>query len=1157
MTKARLFKRLLVANRGEIAIRVIRAATELGIETVAIYSQEDRFSMHRLKANTNYLVGKGKRPIAAYLDIQDILRIAKKAEVDAIHPGYGFLSENPDFAQACQENGIVFVGPTPEAMRLLGNKVAAREIAITAKVPVMPASAVLPNDPKQVIAMAEAIGYPIMLKASWGGGGRGMRVIESVDTLLENVNTAKREASAAFGNDEVYLEKLVRRARHVEVQILGDRFGTIVHLFERDCTVQRRNQKVVERAPALYLNENQRQELCAYALRIAKAVNYQNAGTVEFLQDVDTGQFYFIEVNPRIQVEHTVTEGVTGIDLVQAQILVAQNHRIGTPGLPKQKNIAINGHALQCRITTEDPGNNFTPDYGILSAYRSVAGFGIRLDAGSAYSGAKITPYYDSLLVKITAWASTSEAAINRMDRALKEFIVCGVKTNLDFLSRVMQEKKFRTGDYVTTFIDDSPDLLKSLARKDYSTNLMRFLGDVMVNGNQETHACRKPELFVKPKIPLFDPEQSAPSGTKQVLDDLGPEGFSQWMLAQKRTLITDTAMRDAHQSLLATRLRSYDMLAIAPAYAHLLPQLFSMDCWGGATFDVALRFLKECPWSRLHHLRQLMPNVLLQMLLRASNGVGYTNYPDNVVKFFIKQAAHQGIDLFRVFDSLNWVENMRVAMDAVREENRLCEAAICYTGDILNPDRSKYSLRYYVDMAKELEAAGAHILGIKDMAGLLKPNAARVLVKALKEEIGLPIHFHTHDTSGISGATVLAAIEAGADAVEGAMDALSSATSQPSLGSIVEALRHTPQDTLLDIQKIREISTYWEQVRSPYSAFETRQYAGASEVYLHEMPGGQFTNLRQQARALGIDSNWNQVALAYAQVNEMFGEIPKVTPSSKVVGDMALMMVTSQLTKEDILNPDKEIAFPVSVVQYFHGDLGQPPGGFPLELQRKVLKNQEPLTERPGASLPSTNLDEKRQQLAALIGSDHADDAQLASYLMYPQVYEEFAKHLQSFGEVSCLPSPNFFYVMDPGEEITVELENGRSLIVQFVTKSEPDWDGQVTVFFDINGQPRSITIQDNSQVSQKRTLPKARDGNPNQIGAPIPGAVGSIVVVKGQKIARGELLLSLEAMKMETPISANQDGTVVEVHVQVGDQVDVKDLLVTTAPNAPTIKC
>ncbi|MBF0614745.1 MAG: pyruvate carboxylase [Magnetococcales bacterium] len=1148
MTDAKPFKRLLVANRGEIAIRIIRAAAEMNIETVAIYAQEDSYSLHRYKADESYPVGAGKRPIAAYLDIADILRIATDVDVDAIHPGYGFLSENPDFAEACQKVGIVFVGPTPEAMRLLGDKVQARRIAVEAGVPVMPATETLPNDPDRIRAMAAEIGYPLMLKAIWGGGGRGMRVIESADTLLEQVQTASREAAAAFGNGAVYLEKLVRRARHVEVQILGDQYGNLVHLYERDCTVQRRNQKVVERAPALYLNDQQREELCGYALRLARAVGYRNAGTVEFLQDVESGLFYFIEVNPRIQVEHTVTEEVTGIDLVQAQILVAQGKPLGTPGLPRQEQIALHGHAMQCRVTTEDPENNFTPDYGRISDYRSAAGMGIRLDAGTAYSGARITPFYDSLLVKITAWAATSDAVIQRMARALQEFRIVGLKTNLGFLSRVVRHDKFRTADYATTFIDETPSLVKAPDRKDNHAHLLHFIADVVVNGNPETKGLTRPDTFAKPFVPVLKEKSELIPGTRDLLDELGPKKFADWMLEQKRTLITDTTMRDAHQSLLATRLRTYDLLAIAPAYARLLPGLFSVECWGGATFDVTMRFLKECPWERLHHLHERMPNLLLQMLLRSANGVGYTNYPDNVVRFFIRQSAARGVDLFRVFDSLNWVENMRVAMDAVASEDKLCEAAICYTGDIIDPRRTKYSLNYYVSMAKELEAAGAHILGIKDMAGLLKPNAARVLVKALKEEVGIPIHFHTHDTSGISAASVLSAIEAGVDAVDAAMDAMSGATSQPSLGSIVEALRNTPHDTGLDIESIRSISTYWEQVRRHYAGFESRQYAGASEVYLHEMPGGQFTNLRQQARSLGIDAHWDQVAHAYARVNELFGDIPKVTPSSKVVGDMALMMVTSQLTAEDVLDPDKEIAFPSSVVQYFRGDLGQPPGGFPQALQRKVLKNEVPLTERPGAVLPDTDLEEQRRVVAGLNGGGMVSDAQLASYLMYPQVYGEFVRHCQGFGDVvSRLPTPVFFYGMEPGQEIQVESEPGKALNIHFVTASEPDRDGMVKVFFEVNGQPRSILMQNRTKATPKRSNPKARDGDDTQVGSPIPGAVGAIAVVKGQKVARGDRLLSLEAMKMETAVCATRDGVVVEIHVQTGDHVETKDLLVT----------
>ena len=1140
-------RKVLVANRGEIAIRVMRAATELGVHTVAIYSQEDRFALHRYKADESYLVGRGKGPVEAYLDIPDIIRIAHECGADAIHPGYGFLAENPDFAEACAEGGIKFVGPSPDTMRALGNKVMAREMAIKAGVPVMPATDPLPRDDAEVVRLAAEVGYPVMLKASWGGGGRGMRVIEGEDALLENVAAARREAKAAFGNDEVYLEKLVRKARHVEVQILGDRHGNVLHLFERDCTVQRRHQKVVERAPATYLDDTQRSELCEAALRLANAANYANAGTVEFLQDADTGSFYFIEVNPRIQVEHTVTECVTGIDLIRAQILVAEGKKIGVEGsgLPVQDAIRLSGHAMQCRVTTEDPENAFTPDYGEISAYRSASGFGIRLDAGNAYSGARIVPYYDSLLVKVTAWAQDVQDAVHRMDRALREFRVRGVTTNLRFLESVINHRDFLDGNYTTTFIDDTPELFRFPKRRDRATRLLNFIGEVMVNGNPETKDREKPSQFYMPTIPGGLPEE-IPEGPKQLLANLGAEGFAKWMLEQERVLVTDTTMRDAHQSLLATRVRTHDMTAIAPAYARMLPNLLSMECWGGATFDVAMRFLNECPWERLRRLSDAMPNLLTQMLLRASNGVGYTNYPDNVVRYFVRQAADNGMDLFRVFDSLNWVENMKVAIDAVGETGKLCEAAICYTGDIADPARSKYDLKYYVDMAKELERSGAHILAIKDMAGLLKPHAAKVLFEALKMEVGLPIHFHTHDTSGIAAATVLAAIDAGVDAVDAAMDSMSGTTSQPNLGSIVEALRNTRRDTGLDGDAIRAISTYWEQVRHNYGAFECHQYSGASEVYHHEMPGGQYTNLRQQARSLGIEKRWPEVASAYAEVNQMFGDIVKVTPSSKVVGDMALMMVTSDLSPADVADADKEIAFPDSVVSFFKGEMGQPYGGFPQALQEKVLAGEDAMTGRPGEVMAPVDLEATKTEVEQKVGR-HISDAELASYLMYPKVFTDYCKNRGHFGTVSALPTPVFFHGMDRDQEIVVEIEKGKQLIIRFLTVSDADEDGTRTVFFELNGQPRSVKINDRSLTPTRERRPKIEEGNPDHVGAPMPGAVVAVKVKKGDKVKRGDVLLSLEAMKMETAVRAEHDGVVAKVSVHAGDSVEAKDLLIT----------
>jgi pyruvate carboxylase len=1143
---------LLVANRGEIAIRVMRAANELAVRTVVVYSQEDRFSLHRTKADEAYLVGEGKGPVEAYLDVESILRVAREAQVDAIHPGYGFLAENPQFAAECARAGLIFIGPRPETMRALGNKVAARELARRAGVPVMPATGALPFSIAEVVDLAATVGYPVMLKASWGGGGRGMRVAENAGQLQELLPVARREAKAAFGNDEVYLEKLVRHARHVEVQILGDSHGNLVHLYERDCTVQRRNQKVVERAPAVFLTDAQRTGLCEAALAIGREAHYLNAGTVEFLQDATTGKFYFIEVNPRIQVEHTVTECVTGIDLVKAQIRIADGARIGEPesGVPKQEEIRVSAHALQCRVTTEDPENDFIPDYGKVTAYRSPAGFGVRLDAGTAYTGAFISRAYDSLLVKVTAWSPTPDETIARMHRALWEFRIRGVVTNLRFLDQLITHPRFARADYTTRFIDETPELFQAPRRRDRATRILSFIGDVIVNGNPEAKRRPRPSRFSWPRPPRVSIEDAPPAGTKQLLDSVGPERFAQWMLAEPRVLLTDTTMRDAHQSLLATRMRSIDMTVIAPYYAHLAPELFSVECWGGATFDVAMRFLREDPWDRLARLRQAMPNLLLQMLLRSANAVGYTNYPDDVVRFFVKQAAGQGIDVFRVFDSLNWVDNMRVAIDAVLASGKLCEAAICYTGNLVDPREKKYTLDYYVGLARQLKAAGTHVLGIKDMAGLCRPRAAYELVKTLKAEIGLPVHFHTHDTSGIAAASVLAAVDAGADAVDGAIDAMSGLTSQPNLGSIVEALRHGPRDPGVDPSKLRMLSAYWEQVRTNYAAFESDIRSGASEVYVHGMPGGQYTNLKEQARALGIeDARWPEVGQAFADVNEMFGDIVKVTPTSKVVGDLAILMVTSGLTKKDVLDPETPIAFPESVVQFFRGDLGQPHGGFPRALQAKVLKDQAPLTVRPGESLPPADLDKVRGVIQQHLPRP-ATDTDVASYLMYPRVWLEYVRDRIQFGDPGILPTPVFFYGMEPGQEISIDIERGKTLIVSYVTTSDPHDDGTRTVFFELNGQPRSVRVQDRSQVAKRPAARKADPADSRQVGAPMPGKIVTVNVSAGQKIVRGDVLVTLEAMKMEAAVRADVDAAVSEIVVKPGAQVEAKDLLVVLTP-------
>ena len=1141
-----MFRKILIANRGEIAIRVMRAANELGKKTVAVYAEEDKLGLHRFKADEAYRIGEGLGPVAAYLSIPEIIRVARESGADAIHPGYGLLSENPDFVDACVAAGITFIGPSADTMRALGDKASARRVAIKAGVPVIPATEVLGDDMDAIKTEAAGVGYPLMLKASWGGGGRGMRPIHGPDELPEKVREGRREAEAAFGNGEGYLEKMILRARHVEVQLLGDGHGGLYHLYERDCTVQRRNQKVVERAPAPYLTQAQRDEVCELALKIGRAVGYQNAGTVEFLMDMDSQQFYFIEVNPRVQVEHTVTEEVTGIDIVQSQIQIAEGATLAlATGVSSQQDVRLNGHALQCRVTTEDPLNNFIPDYGRITAYRSATGNGIRLDGGTAYSGGVITRYYDSLLVKVTAHAQTPEKAIARMDRALREFRVRGVATNIEFVINLLKHPTFLDDTYTTKFIDTTQDLFAFRKRRDRATKLLFYIADISVNGHPET--AGRPLPPAEARNPVAPAPKAAPApGTRQLLEEKGAQAVADWMLAQKRLLITDTSMRDGHQSLLATRMRSIDMIRVAPTYAANLPGLFSVECWGGATFDVAYRFLQECPWQRLRDIRTRMPNLMTQMLLRASNGVGYTNYPDNVVQAFVKQAASTGIDVFRVFDSLNWVENMRVAMDAVIESGKICEGTICYTGDLLDPERSKYDLKYYLNMARELRDAGAHVLGLKDMAGLLKPSSAGTLVKALKEEVGLPVHFHTHDTGGIAGASILAAAAAGVDAVDCAMDALSGNTSQPTLGSIVEGLRHTERDTGLDIAAIRQISNYWEMVREHYAAFESGLQAPASEVYLHEMPGGQFTNLKAQARSLGLEDRWHEVAQAYADVNKMFGDIVKVTPSSKVVGDMALMMVAQNLTRAQVEDPATEVAFPDSVIDMMRGNLGQPPGGWPEALQKKVLKGEAPMLTRPGASMAAVDIEATRADLRNQLEGKAVDDEDLNGYLMYPKVFLDYMGRHRIYGPVRTLPTQTFFYGMEPGDEIEAEIDPGKTLEIRLQAIGETDDQGEVRVFFELNGQPRVIRVPNRLVKSQTAARPKADPANDGHIGAPMPGVVASVAVAAGQKISAGDMLLTIEAMKMETGIHADRAGVVKALHVRPGEQIDAKDLMV-----------
>ncbi|MGR3514372.1 MAG: pyruvate carboxylase [Paracoccaceae bacterium] len=1140
------FKKILIANRGEIAIRVMRAANELGKRTVAVYAEEDKLSLHRFKADEAYQIGQGLGPVAAYLSIAEVIRVAKECGADAIHPGYGLLSENPELVDACAKNGITFIGPKAETMRALGDKASARKVAIEAGVPVIPATEVLGDDMKRIAKQAEEIGYPMMLKASWGGGGRGMRPIYSADELEEKVLEGRREAEAAFGNGEGYLEKMIMRARHVEVQILGDSQGNIYHLWERDCSVQRRNQKVVERAPAPYLSGAQREKICGLGKKIAEQVNYECAGTIEFLMDMDTGEFYFIEVNPRVQVEHTVTEEVTGIDIVQAQIKIAEGKSlIEATGTATQYDVQLNGHAIQCRVTTEDPTNNFIPDYGRITAYRGATGMGIRLDGGTAYSGAVITRYYDSLLEKVTAWAPTPEAAIARMDRALREFRIRGVSTNIAFVENLLKHPTFLNNEYHTKFIDETAELFDFAPRRDRATKILTYVADVTVNGQPDVAGRPRPAEGLRlPVVPELHAETAKP-GTKQILDEFGPEAVANWMLEQKQLLVTDTTMRDSHQSLLATRMRSIDMINIAPNYAHDLPELFSMECWGGATFDVAYRFLQECPWQRLRDLRARMPNLMTQMLLRGSNGVGYTNYPDNVVQGFVKQAAETGIDVFRVFDPLNWVENMRVSMDAVLDSGKVLEGCLCYTGDIHDPNRAKYDLKYYVKMAKELQKAGTHVLCIKDMGGLVKPDAARSLVKALKEETGLPIHFHTHDTAGIALASILAAAEAGVDAVDCAMDSLSGNTSQATLGTLVEALKHSERATGLDIDAIRRLSNYWEAVREHYVAFESGMQSPSSEVYLHEMPGGQFTNLKAQARSMGLEDRWHEVAKTYADVNHMFGDVIKVTPIAKTVGDLALMLVSQGMTCEELLNSDGEFSFPDSVVTLMKGDVGQAHGGFPDPIVKKVLKGEKPITERPGSLLEPADLAAEQTRLVDTFKED-IDTEDLMGYMMYPQVFEDYMGRHGTYGPVRTLPTRTFFYGMTPGEEISVEIDPGVTLEIRCQAIAETTDEGVAKVFFELNGQPRIIRVKDRSISGASVAMAKAEAGNANHLGAPMPGVVASVAIEAGAKVKKGDLMVTIEAMKMETGIHAERDATVKAVHVTAGAQIDAKDLLV-----------
>jgi pyruvate carboxylase len=1150
------FQKLLAANRSEIAIRIFRAGTELNLRTVAVYAQADRFCLHRFKADEAYLIGQGKGPVAAYLDIEGIITVAREKGVDAIHPGYGFLSENADFARACAQAGITFIGPRPELLDMMGDKTAARALAQKINVPTLPGNEEPISDRGEALKAAKQIGFPLIIKAAFGGGGRGMRVVQKAADLADLVDEAQAEAGRAFGNPAVFLEKYIPHAKHLEVQILGDRHGNVIHLHERDCSVQRRHQKVIEVAPSFGLPETVIRELCDAAARMAREIGYDNAGTIEFLYDLDRHEWFFIEMNPRIQVEHTVTEVITGLDLVRAQILIAQGHALHGPvvGMPPQSEIPRNGYAIQCRVTTEDPENKFMPDYGKLLAYRSPGGFGIRLDGGMGYGGAIITPFYDSLLVKAIASANTYEVAMHRMHRALSEFRIRGVKTNIPFLENVIHHEKFRSGQATTTLIDTSPELFHFTPRRDRATKLLNFLGNTIVNGNPHAKGYRPAKPLTPAPSVGFDHKLTPPEGTRDLLIRIGPKKFAEWTRKQKRLLITDTTLRDAHQSLMATRLRTYDMLGVADALARRAAGLFSLEMWGGATFDTAMRFLNESPWERLRQLRARIPNICFQMLFRGSNAVGYSNYPENVVAGFVKHAAASGIDIFRIFDSLNYTPNLRVAMEAVQDTHAICEAAVCYTGDILDPKRNKYSLKYYVKLAKELEKMGAHMLAIKDMAGLCRPLAARTLVKALREEVGLPVHFHTHDTAGAQAAAILQASEAGVDVVDLALATMSGSTSQPNLNSIVAALRHSPRDTQLDLDSLNEFADYWEHVREYYHPFDTAPKTGSAEVYLHEMPGGQYTNLKEQAASMGVSHRWQEIARTYAEVNQLFGDIVKVTPSSKVVGDMALFLFSRGIKPADVVNLEPGAqSFPESVVDMLSGGLGWPAGGWPADVQRVVLGEKRAAQARkdfknrilPGAVAAPANLEKIRREISETIKHKASDD-ELYSHLMYPQVFADYARHEREFSDVSVLPTHAFFYGLRLGEEINVTIEEGKSIIVRLVNVSEPDKDSRRMVTYELNGMTRETYITDRKITPQVQTRSKADLTDTLQIGAPIPGLIAAITVSVGQKVAKGDKLLMMEAMKMQTTVYASADGIVDTVTASVGETVESKDLLV-----------
>lgn len=1133
--------KILVANRGEIAIRIFRACSELGIKSVGIYSKEDKYSLFRTKADESYLIGEDKGPIDAYLDIDNIIELAKSKNVDAIHPGYGFLSENPEFVKKCEENGIVFIGPSADIMNMMGDKINSKQIAKEANVPTIPG---IDSPIKSIVEakkIASKIGYPIMLKASNGGGGRGMRVVYDEKDLAVEYETACSESKKAFGEDIIFIEKYISNPKHIEVQILGDSYGNIVHLHERDCSVQRRHQKIIEYAPAFSLSDELREKICTCAVKMAKHVGYVNAGTLEFLVD-DSENFYFIEMNPRVQVEHTVTEMITGIDIVQSQILIAKGHKLSDDviNIKSQDDIEVRGYSIQCRITTEDPKNNFMPDTGKIQVYRTGSGFGIRLDGGNGFTGSTISPYYDSLLVKTISWDRTFKGAINKTIRSIKELRIRGVKTNIGFLVNVLNNPIFTDGKCSTKFIDENPDLFEIKESKDRGTKLLQFIGNTIVNENK---CIEKPEIktIYNPTLPK---STSSTQGSRDLFNKLGKEKYIESIKNEKKLLLTDTTMRDAHQSLLATRLRSYDLLKVSKQTNEYMKDLFSLEMWGGATYDVAYRFLKESPWVRLEKLREEIPNIMFQMLFRASNGVGYKNYPDNVIKEFLKESANKGIDVFRIFDSLNWVENMKPSIYTALETGKIVESTMCYTGDILDESKSKYNLEYYINMAKQLEELGSDIICIKDMAGLLKPYAAYKLIKELKQNVNTPIHLHTHDTSGNGVATCLMAAEAGVDIVDGALETMAGLTSQPSLNAIVEALKHTERDTKIDLHGYEELGNYYKDLRNVYSKFESDLKNPSAEIYKYEIPGGQYTNLKPQADSLGLSSKFDLVKEKYKESNEILGDIIKVTPSSKVVGDLAIFMVKNKLDKDNIISQGKNLSFPDSVVDYCKGMIGQPEGGIPKNIQEIVLKGESPITTRPGLLIPNEDFDGIKTHLDKQFNMD-SNIRNILSYTLYPKVYEDYLKHLELYNDISKLESHVYFYGLALGEECEVEIEEGKVLTIKLIEIGDTKEDGTKTLSFELNGMMRDIEIKDNNYAGNIKDIVKADMNNPMQVGASIPGKVVKILVKEGQEVKTNEPLIVIEAMKMETVVVSKADGSIKSIKVSENETVKDKQLL------------